>query len=743
MIHTKTFPELRRRSCVARRNALAVAISAAYRAAAGPAPQDAGAAPRSFNKSAPGRSRVALSRTVQVAFVSAATLGCITAWAGGEQVLEKVVVTGQATSNLVGVADSANVGTVSKQQLEARTVYRPGELLEATPGLVVSQHSGEGKANQFYLRGFNLDHGTDLRTTVDGMIVNQRSHSHGQGWTDLNFVIPELATGLEYRKGPYYASEGDFSSAGAVSLKYANTLPRGVANFSFGQNGYRRAALANTSAVGSGNLLYAIEGLHNDGPFVHPDDYGKFNAVLRYSQGDMGNGFSVTGMAYKAKWNATDQITQRAIDSGQISSRFDAIDPTDGGNSHRYSLSGEWHRDTETTSTKVNAYVIGWQLNLFSNFTYFLDDPVNGDQFHQPDKRTTAAVNASHTWQMPWGGHASESTVGVQFQNDNIFNGLYSTRAREILSSTRSDHIVETSVGIYAENATRWTDWFRTVAGLRADTYRFNVRSDNALNSGKVTASIANPKLSLIFGPWAKTEYYVNLGGGFHSNDARGATITIDPKTGDAADKVPGLVRAKGYEVGVRTSIVPGLQTSLSVYRLDFASELIFAGDAGTTEAGRPSRRTGFEFANYYKLGDWLTIDADLAFARARFKDVEPVGNRIPGSVEGVASVALALDNIGPYFGALQWRYFGPRPLIEDNSVRSSSTATFNGRIGYKINKDLRVELEGYNLTNRKASAIDYSYTSRLQGEPASGVNAVHFHPLESRSFRVSLNANF
>ena len=743
MIHTKTFPELRRRSCVARRNALAVAISAAYRAAAGPAPQDAGAAPRSFNKSAPGRSRVALSRTVQVAFVSAATLGCITAWAGGEQVLEKVVVTGQATSNQVGVADSANVGTVSKQQLEARTVYRPGELLEATPGLVVSQHSGEGKANQFYLRGFNLDHGTDLRTTVDGMIVNQRSHSHGQGWTDLNFVIPELATGLEYRKGPYYASEGDFSSAGAVSLKYANTLPRGIANFSLGQNGYRRAALANTSAVGSGNLLYAIEGLHNDGQFVHPDDYGKFNAVLRYSQGDMGNGFSVTGMAYKAKWNATDQVTQRAIDSGQISSRFDAIDPTDGGNSHRYSLSGEWHRDTETTSTKVNAYVIGWQLNLFSNFTYFLDDPVNSDQFHQPDKRTTAAVNASHTWQMPWGGHASESTVGVQFQNDNIFNGLYSTRAREILSSTRSDHIVETSVGIYAENATRWTDWFRTVAGLRADTYRFNVRSDNALNSGKVTASIANPKLSLIFGPWAKTEYYVNLGGGFHSNDARGATITIDPKTGDAADKVPGLVRAKGYEVGVRTSIVPGLQTSLSVYRLDFASELIFAGDAGTTEAGRPSRRTGFEFANYYKLGDWLTIDADLAFARARFKDVEPVGNRIPGSVEGVASVALALDNIGPYFGALQWRYFGPRPLIEDNSVRSSSTATFNGRIGYKINKDLRVELEGYNLTNRKASAIDYSYTSRLQGEPASGVNAVHFHPLESRSFRVSLNANF
>ena len=680
---------------------------------------------------------------MRCAFVGAATLGCVHAWAGGDQVLEKVVITGQATSNLAGVADSANVGTVSQKQLEARTVYRPGELLEAAPGLVVSQHSGEGKANQFYLRGFNLDHGTDLRTTVDGMLVNQRSHAHGQGWTDLNFVIPELATGLEYKKGPYYANEGDFSSAGSVSLRYANTLPRGIANVSFGQNGSRRVALANSSALGNGNWLYAIEGLHNDGPFVHPDDYGKFNGVLRYSQGDSGDGFSVTGMAYKAKWNATDQITQRAIDSGLISSRFDAIDPTDGGNSHRYSLSGEWHHDTETTSTKVNAYVIGWQLKLFSNFTYFLDDPINGDQFHQPDKRTTSAINASHTWHMPWGGFDSENTVGVQFQNDNIFNGLYNTKAREIISATRSDHIVETSAGIYAENATRWTDWFRTVAGVRVDTYRFNVRSDNDLNSGKVNASIANPKLSLIFGPWAKTEYYVNLGGGFHSNDARGATITIDPKTGDTADKVPGLVRSRGYELGVRTSIIPGLQTSLSLYRLDFASELTFAGDAGTTEAGLPSRRTGFEFANYYKLDDWLTIDADLAFARARFKDFEPVGNRIPGSVEGVASLALAVDNIGPYFGALQWRYFGPRPLIEDNSVRSSSTATFNARIGYKINKSLRVELEGYNLTNRKASAIDYYYTSRLPGEPAAGADGVHFHPLESRSFRLSLNANF
>ena len=665
------------------------------------------------------------------------------AQAGGNQELEKVVVIGNAT-NLVGVADSANVGTVTQKQLEARTVYRPGELLEATPGLVVSQHSGEGKANQFYLRGFNLDHGTDLRTTVDGMLVNQRSHSHGQGWTDLNFVIPELATGLEYKKGPYYASEGDFSSAGAVSLKYADKLERGIASVSFGQHGFRRVLLADSPKLGGGNFLYALEAEHNDGPFVHPDDYRKLNGVLRYSEGDAANGFNVTAMGYRAKWNSTDQIPKRAVDAGQLG-RFDAIDPSDGGESHRYSVSGAWRRTDATSSTRVNAYLIDWKLDLYSNFTYFMDDPVNGDQFNQPDRRRTTGLNASQTWSQAGLGSESENTVGVQFQNDNIFNGLNSTKNRQLLSTTRSDHIVETSVGIYAENSTRWTPWFRTVLGARADTYRFDVKSDDAANSGKVTATIANPKVGLIFGPWSNTEFYVNAGGGFHSNDARGTTLTVDPKGGGLADKVPPLVRSKGYELGVRTSFVPGLQTSLSVYRLDFASELTFAGDAGTTQPGRPSRRIGFELANYYKLSDWLTVDADVAFARARFNDNDPdgIGLRIPGAVEGVASLALAVDNLGPWFGAVQYRYFGPRPLVEDNSVRSASTATLNGRIGYKISPTMRVELEGFNLTNRQASAIDYYYTSRLPGEPAAGVNDIHFHPIESRSFRVTLAVNF
>jgi outer membrane receptor protein involved in Fe transport len=665
----------------------------------------------------------------------------VAAHAGGEQELQKVIVTGNATSQ-VGVADSANVGTVTRAQLEARTAYRPGELLEAAPGLVVSQHSGEGKANQFYLRGFNLDHGTDLRTTVDGMLVNQRSHGHGQGWTDLNFVIPELATGLRYKKGPYYAAEGDFSSAGAVEINYADRLDSGLAQLGLGQNGYRRTLLANSPEWMGGSLLYAVEALHNDGPFERPDDFRKFNGVLRYSQGDAANGWNLTGMAYTGKWNATDQIPLRAVQDGTLG-RFGLIDPTDGGEAHRYSLSGTWRRGSEGSSTEVQAYIAHWNLELFSNFTYFLDNPVDGDQFAQPDRRTMTALNVRHGWASDWFGRDGENQAGVQIQNDNIHNALLNTRARQTLSEVRRDHIVETSVGAWFENSVRWTPTFRSVAGLRADHYRFDVRSDLAVNSGERSASVVSPKLSLVFGPWAKNEFYVNLGRGFHSNDARGTVIRIDPKSGDPAEPVTPLARSKGYELGLRTSPLPGLQTALSVYGLDLDSELVFVGDAGTTEAGRPSRRIGFELANYYKLDDWLTLDADLAFARARFRNSAPEGDRIPGAVEGVASLALAVDRIGPWFGALQWRYFGPRPLIEDNSVRSKATALANASIGYRIGSNARIELEVFNLTDRKVSAIDYFYGSRLPGEPAEGVDDIHFHPIESRSLRLSLSLNF
>ena len=652
-----------------------------------------------------------------------------------------IIVTGSRISQL-GIADSANAGVVTGKQLAARTVYRPGELLEVTPGLIVSQHSGEGKANQFYLRGFNLDHGTDLRTTIDGMLVNQRSHSHGQGWSDVNWLIPELAGTLDYRKGPYSAEDGDFAAAGSVSVHYVDTLPKTLVSLGVGENGYRRGLIAGSAGAAGGNLLYALELFHNDGPFTKGDNYRKINGVLRYSRGTEASGFNITGMAYNSTYNATDKIPKRAVDDGTLD-RFSSVDPTDGGKVHRYSLSAAWHASAENTATKVNAYVINNRLRIYSNFTYSLDYPVNGDQFSQPDNRTDMTLNASHSWRGSLFGHKSESTVGIQVQRDAIRNGLLSTRARQEISETRRDRIKETSVDAYFENTTHWAEKFRIVVGLREDYFAFNVHSSLDANTGKTHASLVSPKLSLIFGPWFKTEFYLNAGTGFHSNDARGTVIAVDPKSGDPATRVPGLVRAKGAEAGIRTEIVPRLQSTLSVYGLDFDSELIFEGDAGTTSAGRPSRRVGFEFSNYYKPSHWLTIDADIAYARARFRDPDPVGRRIPGAVEGVASLAASVDDLGPYFVALQFRYFGPRPLIEDDSVRSKSTTTLNGRVGYKIRRDVSVELEAFNLLNSKSSAIDYYYQSRLPSEGPDGQNDIHFHPIESRSARVTVNARF
>jgi hypothetical protein len=670
-----------------------------------------------------------------------AALLCHASCHADDFVIQRVLVEGARASQL-GLVDSASAGSVSQKELEARTVYRPAELLEAAPGLIVSQHSGEGKANQFYLRGFNLDHGTDLATRVDDMPVNQRSHAHGQGWTDLNFLIPELAARLDYTKGPYSAREGDFASAGSASITYANRLVRNVATVSAGSNGFVRTALAGSPSFGGGSLLYALEVLHNDGPFTHPDDYQKLNGVLRYSRGYANNGWSVTAMAYRGRWNATDQVPQRAVDAGLLG-RFDALDPTDGGAARRYSLSGVWRQTRADSASKLSAYLIRNQLELYSNFTYFLIDPVNGDQFSQPDRRVTGGVDAIHTWHVHRGEKiSSDLTVGAQLQDDNAFNGLYGTRARQRLSVTREDHVVETSASLFIENATRWSETFRTVAGLRADDYRFDVRSDRIENSGRSAATLASPSLNLVFGPWALTEFYVNVGNGFHSNDARGATTTVDPKSLEAVGKAPGLVRSHGAELGLRTEAVPKMQTSLSLYRLDFDSELTFVGDEGTTQAGRPSRRYGVEFSNYYKPLKWLSVDLEAAFAHARSRAAGAGGSHIPGAVEGVGQFALTVDKLGAWSGALRLRYFGPRPLVEDDSVRSHASLTLNGRIGYKVGKDMRVELEGFNITNRRDPAIEYFYASRLQGEGAPHAD-MHFHPIESRSARITLIRNW
>ncbi|NTV68862.1 MAG: TonB-dependent receptor [Azonexaceae bacterium] len=646
--------------------------------------------------------------------------------------------------NLEGIAASGSEGVVSSQRLAAVPILRPGEALEMVPGLIVTQHAGDGKANQYFLRGFNLDHGTDFATYLGGVPVNMPTHAHGQGYTDLNFLIPELVDRIAFRKGPYFAEEGDFSSAGAAHIDYFRQMEAGLAQLTLGGNGYTRALLADSPRVADGHLLYGLELFHNDGPWQVEEHYKKFNGVLRYSRGTRDDGWSVSGMAYHGKWTSTDQIAQRAIDSGLVD-RFGSLDPTTGGETHRYSLSGDWARRWANSQSKANVWVLESGLDLWSNFTYCTTGCPPGDQFKQAERRLAGGMAASHAMFDRWGSFDVINSFGFQTRADRLHPvGLYATSERQTVSTVREDRVTQRSLGLWAQNETRWTDWFRSVQGLRADAYDFTVDSNIAANSGKADDHMVTPKLSLIFGPWRKTELYLNYGHGFHSNDARGATTRVDPADGvTPVQSVKPLVRTKGYELGLRSEIVPGWQSTVALWQLDSASELLFVGDAGTTEASRPSRRYGVEWTNLYVLADWLGIDADLAWSHARFRDHDPVaGDYIPGAVTTTANIGLTIDHLGPWFGAVRLRYFGPRPLVEDISVRSQSSALANLRVGYKFGQRTQLALDVYNLFDRKVNDIEYWYDSQLASEVAPQSDR-HIHPTEPRTFRLTLSHKF
>jgi outer membrane receptor protein involved in Fe transport len=638
---------------------------------------------------------------------------------------------------------AASAMTVTGAEVNARPFSRVGEALEVVPGLIVTQHSGEGKANQYFLRGFNLDHGTDLAISVDGMPVNMPTHGHGQGYADINFLIPELVQSVDVRKGPYFADQGDFASAGAVAIDYVNGLPKNIAELTFGSFGYRRALAAGSTAVGAGTLLAAFEGVGYNGPWDVADNVRKLNGVLRYSQGTATDGFTLSAMAYSNGWNSTDQVAQRAIDQGLIG-RLGSLDPTDGGTSSRFSLSSNWAHSSEYGQSKVNAYAVNSSLRLYNNFTYFLDDPVNGDQFSQMDRRMVYGLNASHAFDLRVAGIETQTRVGLQTRGDDIRVGLFKTFQRETLSTVREDSVREGNIGLWADTTARWTDWLRTTVGIHEDYFVGRVLSDTPENSGNAQASMASPKAGFVLGPWYRTEFYGNAGYGLHSNDIRGATITVDPiDKVTPQDRVPLLVRSKGAELGIRTKAVEGLTSSLAVFVLDFDSELLFVGDAGTTEASRPSRRVGVEWTSQYQVLPWMRLDLDLAYTRARFTDFDPAGNFIPGAPAWVASGGMIFGGESGWFGAFRGRYFGPRPLIEDDSVRSQASLIFNARAGYKFDNGLRLQLDVLNLFNARTNQIEYYYLSRLPGEPIGGVADRHVHPAEPLAVRLTLAGRF
>jgi TonB-dependent receptor-like protein len=662
--------------------------------------------------------------------------------------LDTITVVAAGVSNAV----AASAGDIGQMQMAGRPLLRPAALLENIPGLIVTQHSGEGKANQYFLRAFNLDHGTDLALEVDDMPVNMPTHAHGQGYSDFNFAIPELAADLHYKKGPYYADEGDFATAGTVRVGLVNELSTSAA-LGFGEDGYRRTLLMGSTALAGGTLIGAGEIYHNDGPFDVPDDYRRLNGMLRYFWGDPQDYYTLTGMAYSGRWNSTDQVPLRAIDSGAID-RFGSLNPTDGGISSRASLSFNRVTRDDQEQLQVSAYVIRYKLDLWSTFTYYLEDPVNGDQMLQHDDRVVYGLKASQTWFGNLSGLPMTNVIGLQTRIDDIRDvGIFPTLERQVIGTTQNAGVLESNAALYAENSIQWLPHLRSTLGLREDRFDFDVKDkmkggDGGCNlgsdplgcvTGDKRASIFSPKLGIVLGPWAETTLFLNAGDGYHSNDARGVT-----RSGQNPQQLPvtPLTRAAGAEIGAATQFLPDLESRLDVFQLKLKSELVFDGDAGVTTPSGATTRRGIEWSNTYRFNSWLAADLNAAFTRARFDSSTPaVGRYVPNSPTNVIDAGLTAQRESGWFGSVHARHFGESPLVEDNSARSPAYTTVDAQFGIRHGQ-WTAALDIFNIANVKWNDIEYYYVSRLKNEPAP-VPGYEVHPGVPRTLRAHLQYLF
>ena len=649
-----------------------------------------------------------------------------------------IVKSGHQTS-LIGEAISSSEGLITQSEIESRPVLRTGEILEFVPGMVVTQHSGSGKANQYYLRGFNLDHGTDFYTAIDGMPINMRTHAHGQGYTDLNFIIPEFIDRIEYQKGPYNTEDGDFSSAGSARFSLMNNLDSSFISFGIGENGYYRTVLGTEAKVGENQLLLGVEAHKYDGPWTDiSEDVDKYNVLARLSRPLSDGVLSLTFMGYKNSWNSADQIPKYAVDEGIID-ELGSIDTSVGGESNRYSLSGNWVNE----EWNINAYMIKYDLDLFSNFTYYLEDPINGDQFNQIDERMLYGTEIKKHLQGMIGNNIFLQDIGIQIRHDAIDKvALNRTQQRNYLSTIREDEADVSSLGLFWKGEVALSDALSFNLGLRYDYMHVDVESNIAENSGNTDDGLLSIKSGLRYTFNEQWETYLNAGQSFHSNDARGAVMHIDPVTGEAVDPVDLLVRGQGAEIGIRFFDEQKLHISSALWLLDLDSELLFVGDAGVTEPNRASRRYGIEFTAYYWLSHNITLDFEAAWTKARFKDdIEGEGNKIEGSLPFVLSTGIGWKPLENWETNLRLRHFANRVLDSYDEHESDPFSVVNFGLSYtsghwKFNMDI------LNLFDSNDQDIAYYYASRITSQ-AAAIEDIHYHPIEPRTVRFEIKYSF
>jgi outer membrane cobalamin receptor len=651
-----------------------------------------------------------------------------------ENSVDRIIVYGRS-KQLIGATKSASEGVVGYDDFKLRPIFRVGELVEVIPGMIATQHSGTGKANQYFLRGFNLDHGTDFLATFEGMPINLPTHGHGQGYLDLNFIIPEIVETVEYQKGPYDSRVGDFSSAGSTQFNIYDRLDENFIQGTIGSGNYYRVVTGNSFELSEGDFLIATEGQFSDGPWIMDDDLEKYNSIINYTRDHGVFQSQFIGTAYYSKWKSTDQIPRRAVTTGLINDRGN-LDDDLGGNTTRLSFLGKLDSD----NIKTLLYAQHYDFDLFSNFTYFLNDPINGDEFEQVDNRNIFGGQMSYENEVYLNDTTVIWSIGATIRYDNITNvGLYKTRSRFRLDTVREDSVNELALGSFADLEFLLHEKLRVSTGLRVDRYNYSVDAFRNVNSGKGHAAILSPKFSAAYKIINEAEIYVNYGHGFHSNDVRGAAIKIDLASGDPVQSVPLFARSKGAEIGVRFEPTENLNVTFAGFWLDLQSELVFVGDAGTTEINDGSRRYGLEFSSFWQPFDWLALDVTAATTDAKFNLADD--NHIPGSVGAVFGAGATLNFQNGVTGSLRIRHLGNAPLIEDNSVRSNPTTLVNFGLAYEFSS-YTIDLDVFNVLNSKSNDVSYFYESKLENESLP-VNDMHFHPVEPFTVRLGFRVQY
>lgn len=679
-----------------------------------------------------------------------------------------IVVTASRV-DLLGRASTASQGTITRKEVELRPIYRAAQLYESIPGLVVTVHSGEGKAQQYLIRGYNLDHGTDFANFVDDMPVNRPTNTHGQGYSDLNFVIPQIVQSIDYTKGPYYAGIGDFGSVASSHTHLANEIPN-RATLTIGTDGYQDGFMGGTVHLsGDQRLLGALDLSHYNGPWRPVQNFKKVNAALRYSEGTSTDGFSLTGMFYKSSGLLTTDQPMRAIEDGEIS-RYGTLDPTDASRSLRYSLSAHLDRPVGPGRFSLSLYGIHSTMTLWNDFTHYLDDPVNGDQEEQDESRTTAGAAVAYTLPTTLLGIESETLIGFQGRYDSVFVDRKHSYRRTIVlpdcqieqkngpplsylavnGNCNADRVHLLDLAPYLQETLRFAPWLRVVGGVREEYYHAADTSSVTGASGRGRQWLFQPKGSLILGPWRKSEIYFSAGRGFHSNDVRGVFGTV-PEVGIplSGGPTPLLGETTGYEVGLRSDIIPHLVLQLAAFQQDFQSELTYNADSGQDQAGAPSRRKGVEISGQYHPFRWLELNADLAFAKPRYRtnDLAAYGLGAPyiaNAPSSIYSAGVLVDSLGPWSGSLVWRRLGKEHINDGAAAPTDSGySEWNLDAGYALHRGWRLNVGIFNLFNTRDDGSVYYYRARLSGEPSGGVDDFQVHPLEPRAARFSITRLF